>query len=347
MEIPVKSVNVSIILTLLNEEKGLAELLDALLGQSRQPDEIVLVDGGSTDGTIGILRCYAEQHACIRLYVEPGANISRGRNIAIRQALHPLIAVTDGGCRPDSNWLRELVRPLEDDEGIGAVGGGFRFNSRNRFEYFSGLLSMPKDLGDERNRLFFGRSSAFRKEVWQAAGGYPEWLYTGEDTLFAVRVRELGWRIGFAPLSIVTWRPRPTLRKLAKMFFLYGRGNGRAGLADMRGVRYHLRNYGLLMTILGAGFLHPIFWLAAVPIIAFIWRIVVLPTLRSVRAHTDDRWREVYVSVIVLTRNVASNFGCLVGNFENRYRHPFRERLLDYRRPTSMRDTIREREELT
>ena len=337
---------VSIILTLLNEERGLAELFQALFDQSRQADEIVIVDGGSRDRTIKILQELAATDRRIRVFVEPGVNIARGRNIAIERAAGPIIAVTDGGCHPEPNWLCELVRPIEE-EGYGAVGGNFAVKWQGRFEYFAGLLSMPKDSGNERTRYFLGRSSAFLKEAWGAAGGYPEWLYTGEDTLFAVRVRELGWRIGFAPLSVAAWRPRPTLKKLAKMFFLYGRGNARAGLADMRGVRYHLRNYGLLLALLAAGFLHPVFWLASVPITVFIWRVVVLPTLRNIRVHNEDRWREVYVPVMVLTRNVASNFGCLVGNFENRYRHPFRERLLDYRRPTSMRDTIREREELT
>ncbi len=322
---------VSVILTVLNEREGLRRLLGALLSQTRPPDEIVVVDGGSTDGTLDVLREQEAADPRVRVYVEPGVNIARGRNLAIARARGPIIAVTDGGCVPERDWLEELVRPLIEDPSVGAVGGDFLVGWRTRFEFFAGLLSRPKDSGDPATRLFYGRSSAFRKTVWEAAGGYPEWLYTGEDTLFAVRVRELGYSTAFAPASRLAWRPRPTLRKLAKMFFLYGRGNGRADLVDMAGLRYHLRNYGLLLASAGAGFWLPPLWLVSAGILVLLVRMTVVPAVRKVRGETSDPRLYLYVPVIVLVRHAATTSGSLLGVLEYRYRRPFHSELARYR----------------
>jgi len=66
------------------------------------------------------------------------------------------------------------------------------------------------------------------RRLWERVGGYPEWLYTAEDTLFALAAGRLAeYKVVYAPASVLYWRPRPTLRKMARMFYLYGRGNGR------------------------------------------------------------------------------------------------------------------------
>ncbi|MCX7671294.1 MAG: glycosyltransferase, partial [Anaerolineae bacterium] len=76
---------VSVICTVLNEGDAIRRLLDSLLAQTRPPDEVVIVDGGSRDQTVAILREYADRLP-LQVLVEPGANISRGRNVAIAAA---------------------------------------------------------------------------------------------------------------------------------------------------------------------------------------------------------------------------------------------------------------------
>lgn len=322
--------DVTVILTVLNEGEGMAAILDALLSQTRQPDEVVVVDGGSRDGTMETLEEYARRDGRIRFFVEPGVNIARGRNIAIERATGGIIAVTDGGCRPAPDWLDRLVAPLLADETVGAVAGAFAVDWRSRFEFYSGLLCQPKDFEQEESRLFYGRSSAFRRELWEAVGGYPEWLYTAEDTLFALRARQLGYRVAYAPGGIVHWRPRPTLRKLAKMFFLYGRGNGRIDRGSMKGSLYWLRYYLLFFVSLAVGIaLHPA-WLVSLAATGYLYRIMVLPVLREARKQIPDRDREFYVPLIVFTRNLSTNLGYLLGRWD-RLRNPaFQENLAAY-----------------
>ena len=101
------------------------------------PDEVVIVDGGSRDQTVKSLRDHADRDDRLKIFIEPGVNISRGRNIAIENATGSIIAVTDGGCRPDDKWLEELVQPLKEDSSFTAVGGTFKIDYRNSFEFFS------------------------------------------------------------------------------------------------------------------------------------------------------------------------------------------------------------------
>lgn len=332
MEPDTQALKVSVILTVLNEGPGMAELLDALLGQSTPPDEIVIVDGGSKDDTLALLQRYAQRDDRVRVHVEPGVNIARGRNLAIARATGDVLAVTDGGCRPDARWLEMLLQPLRDDPAVGAVGGRFVPVSEGRFEFYSGLMSVPDLAGESQRGMFYGRSSAFRRDVWARVGGYPEWLYTGEDTLFAIAVGRLpDCRIAYAPQSLLSWRPRPTLRKLTKMFYLYGRGNGRIAHGDLRGSFYWLRYHALLAVALLLSPWQP--WLLVLAGLAGwqLGRTLVAPNLRLVQGApgvATDRF--IHVPLIALARNLATNLGYLRGWDELRRGADFKQKLEAY-----------------
>jgi glycosyltransferase involved in cell wall biosynthesis len=76
--------DVSLIVTVRNDRAGLAELFGGLAEQTEMPDEIVIVDGGSPDGTLEEVRGWKDDLPAIRVLVAPGANIAVGRNIAVR-----------------------------------------------------------------------------------------------------------------------------------------------------------------------------------------------------------------------------------------------------------------------
>ncbi|MDO9315426.1 MAG: glycosyltransferase [Burkholderiaceae bacterium] len=318
---------IAVITTVLNERDSICVLLDAFLAQTRQPDEIVVVDGGSTDGTVDLLKTYAQAHPILKLHVEPGVNIARGRNIAIHRSNCSIVAVTDGGCRPEPNWLEELVNPLLVNSDYDAVTGERRIIGANRFEEFAGLLSTSVNPATESERMFHGRNSAFRKMVWTRVGGYPEWLYTAEDTLFSLRAKALGCRVALAEKAVVSWRPRPNLRKLCKQYYLYGRGTGRIGSADIRTITYHLRNHALWILPLLLTPVYPWFFLVAAGILAFIFFTLVKPVLVSVRLRTKTSGSSLYVPIIVMIRSLANNVGQLLGDRDYRLTEPFRVNL--------------------
>src|SRR5258705_12845087 len=115
---------ISLIATVLNEGESIHRLMRSLVTQTRLPDEIVIVDGGSHDNTVAIIQSYADR-LLLRVLVEPGCNISQGRNRAIAAAQGDVIAVTDAGVEVAPDWLEKITCPLVEDTSCHVVGGFF------------------------------------------------------------------------------------------------------------------------------------------------------------------------------------------------------------------------------
>jgi glycosyltransferase involved in cell wall biosynthesis len=243
---------VSLICTVRDEADNIAALLDSMLAQTRLPDEIVINDCMSRDATAAIVRDYAAREQRIRL-VQGGHNISSGRNNAIAHARGELIAGTDAGLLLDPRWLAAIIAPLEEGS-ADLVGGFFRPAPRSLFETALGATNYRAAAEiDAASFLPFGKSIAFRKEVWRAVGGFPEWASHCEDLLFDLAVEQAGFRRAFAPTAIVHFRPRSSLAAFARQYYLYARGDGRAGLwAKRHAARYMAYGTGALLLVLAA-----------------------------------------------------------------------------------------------
>jgi glycosyltransferase involved in cell wall biosynthesis len=237
---------ISVIATVLNEGENLRGLLDSLAAQTRTPDEIVIVDGGSRDQTLAILREYSDRLP-LRVIEAPGSGISAGRNRAIVAAQGDLIASTDAGVVLVTGWLQALTAPLLDDPHIQVVGGFFEADPRTVFEAALGATTLPLvDEIDSARFLPSSRSVAFRRSAWEAVGGYPEWLDYCEDLIFDLRLKAAAPNWLFAPAAVAHFRPRKSLRAFMRQYYLYARGDGKADLWRKRHViRYATYVLGL------------------------------------------------------------------------------------------------------
>ena len=309
---------VSVIATVRNERESIAELLQSLQRQTRRPMEIVVVDGGSSDGTAEYLELAAREDPALRVYRAPGASISQGRNVAVQRAAGQIIAVTDAGTIVASDWLERLVRPLEVDTQV-AVSAGFFLPGGNSFfeRCLSAVITPQLPEIDERTFLPSSRSIAFRKEWWERVGGYPEWLRHCEDLVFDLELKRAGARIAFVPEAVVHWRARPTLRHYSRQYFDYARGDGHALLWPAR----HAARYGAYL--LGAGLLVTGWWVPGCWIVlgagmvAHLWkffrRVIRLPPATGF-AGTAVAW--CLVPVIVVAGDIAKMLGYPVGRLE-------------------------------
>lgn len=240
---------VSVIVTVYNEARSIERLLDSLANQTRRPDEVVICDGGSRDGTVEIIRRYVQQYPDrlpgLRVLVQPGANISQGRNLAIVAAAGPIIAATDAGVRLTSTWLEKLVLPWTIEQAPPlAVAGFFLPDIDTLFSTAMAATVLP--LLDEIQPQRFlpsSRSVAFSKVAWQRVGGYPEWLDYCEDLLFdfALNAQQptLPTAFAWAPTAVVYFRPRESLGAFWTQYYRYARGDGKADLWRKR----HLIRY--------------------------------------------------------------------------------------------------------
>ena len=317
----IPSMRVSVIATVLNEATGLPRLLDSLATQTRAPDEVIVCDGGSTDGTPALLA--AETRLPIQVVSRPGANISQGRNAAIAMASGEAIATFDAGVWLEPQWLQKIVGPLENDSAQ-VVSGFFVPDPQTVFETAMGATVLPElpDI-DPTRFLPSSRSVAYRKSAWMAVSGYPEWLDYCEDLVFDFRLRDKYGPFTFAPEALVHLRPRSSLRAFFLQYYRYARGDGKADLWLRRHAIRYLTYLVAAPLIATAGILiSPWWWLAflvASPAmfgigwrrLAHMWRSLSLSQRLQAAA---------WVPVIRITGDVAKMLGYPAGRWW-RWRH--------------------------
>ena len=261
------TLHVSLIVTVLNEASAIGDLLDSISAQTRAPDEVVIADGGSHDGTPELVRAWgAGKPFPVQVLSVPGANISQGRNAAIQAAHGEWIACTDAGVRLDPAWLARLLEPLQAANHTArtteVVSGFFVPDPRSTFELAMGATVLPAVTDvDPARFLPSSRSIAFAKSAWQAAGGYPEWLDYCEDIVFDLALRRQG-AFAFAPRALVYFRPRGSLRSFFRQYYRYARGDGKADLWRRRqAIRYAIYLAAVPLLIALAVLVSPLFWL--------------------------------------------------------------------------------------
>ncbi len=260
---------ISVICTVFNEAAAIGRLLDSLLAQTRPPDEVVIVDGGSTDGTQAVIMGYAGRLP-LKLQEARGANISRGRNLAIKRATGEVIASTDAGVRLEPDWLERLVEPFagltaeQRLTGCYATAGFFLPDPQNTFELALGATTLPLvDDVDPGRFLPSSRSVAFTKAAFEASGGYPEWLDYCEDLIFDFRLIDVCGGFAWAPQAVARFRPRPNLRAFARQYYRYARGDGKADLWRQRHALRYFTYLAALPVLLLLTVLHHPLWAMA------------------------------------------------------------------------------------
>lgn len=224
-----REARVSLIATGLNEAGSLPAWLESVVNQTRPPDEVVLVDGGSQDRSLEILQSFVlDSPFPVKVISRPGANIAEGRNLAIRHARGPVIACTDFGCRLHPDWLEKLITPFEDDPRTEVSAGWFRALSGGRPARRLGWAHLPEV--DPQEYLPSSRSVAYRKDAWALAGGYPTWLsLTGEDTYFSAELKRICRHWAFVPEAVVDWDAPDTPQAYWRKIRAWSVGDGESG----------------------------------------------------------------------------------------------------------------------
>ena len=239
---------VSVTSTVLNEVDDIDGLVSTLAEQIPPPKEVIIVDGGSTDGTWERLlaarakypNLIAIRDESCNLKASPGP-IARGRNVGIAAATSDIVACADAGCIYDPQWLARLTAPIVNGSAEYALGGS-RIDPQGQTIW--DLASAPffglRQRADGTTRSCTGRSMAFRKELWQRVGGFPETSFLGEDTNFDLAVRKLVTP-AYAERAQAIYRPRHTLKSALSMMARYGVADGVLGTRRSRLLRNSLR----------------------------------------------------------------------------------------------------------
>jgi len=236
---------VSVIATVLNESEAICDLVISLTRQTLLNIEIIIVDGGSTDGTWEQLQALAAQHKNLRIIRDESCNlratagpIARGRNRAIREATSDVIACADAGCEYEAEWAANLTTPIFSKEADYALGGSCIDPAKATTWDIAAAPFLGLKLQTEGRRK--SGSMAMRKHVWERVGGFPETTLFGEDTLFDLQARKIA-PPAFPSGAMARYAPKFTLKSAAARLGAYAAADGRLGIRCARFVRNLLR----------------------------------------------------------------------------------------------------------
>lgn len=218
------SLKISVYVPCYNAERTIGACLASLIAQRRKPDEILVVDDGSTDRSLKIAKRYPGVRI-IHHAVNKG--LSTARNTGIRFSKGDLIGSIDADCAADPLWLQILAGEMERDPELSGVAGAVNETERGTIADRWRTFHMRQHYGRrvvENPRFLFGANTLFRRSVLEAAGPYPALLRTnGEDFEICKRiyVKIPGAKLRYLPDAFVHHLRRDTFKSIAHAYWRY------------------------------------------------------------------------------------------------------------------------------
>ncbi len=196
---PVNTPEVSVVIPVLNGQRSIPALLEAIAAQTGPLHEVIVVDNGSTDLT----RSVAQRHGAT-VVAEPVRGRARARNAGVAAAKAPLIAFTDADCLPEPGWLQNLADALSVEP---LVAGRVRLLTGappNRWERLEGLWRFAQ----QRNVAHGWAATAnlgVRREAFLEIEGFDvTYRHIGEDVDFCLRAGRKGLELGYRDDAVVS-----------------------------------------------------------------------------------------------------------------------------------------------
>jgi succinoglycan biosynthesis protein ExoA len=226
---------ISVIVPCRNEEPYIGALLLAVSKQTTAPREIVIVDGGSTDGTLRAVDEAAAHLGTVAVHtiVAPDDRLPQALNRAIRKTTGSVIVRLDAHSAPPPDFLATALSHLHDPT-VGVVGGPWKVTPGARTavaEAIARAVAHPFGAGNAAYRIRVGGEpenvdtvpfGCFTRRTWQQVDGFNESLMGNEDYEFNYRVRQTGLAVLLDPSMRLTYVARATLRALTLQYFRYG-----------------------------------------------------------------------------------------------------------------------------
>jgi cellulose synthase/poly-beta-1,6-N-acetylglucosamine synthase-like glycosyltransferase len=210
---------VSIIVTTLNSAPTIDECLKSILDLDYPEDllEVIVVDGGSTDGTMEKAKKYNVKTVYSKL------NPAAAYNLVLKDVKNEVIGLVDSDAKVEKSWLRKLVKHLDAPDVAGASGTVETWNSNSL---------VPRVIGYELNYRYRRLPNTVERvatmnlllktKITMEIGGFDESLPTQYDTDIGARLAEAGYRIAFDVEAKCYHFHRPTLRTFYKQQYKYG-----------------------------------------------------------------------------------------------------------------------------
>jgi len=283
---------VSIIIPCYNEQATIGLLLDALDTQTYAHDrmEVIIADGGSTDGTIGVIRSWQVDHpnVTVKVVKEPTLSIPAALNTAINASTGEIIIRLDAHSKPACEYVARSVEALMEGRGqnVGGVWdiqpGSGHWIARS----IAAAAGHPIGVGGARYRYTVQPAyvdtvpfGAFFRKLIDQIGMFDETLLTNEDYEFNARIRQSGGKVWLDPQIHSVYYARKDLRALAKQYWRYGYWKWQMlrrypGTIRLRQALPPLFVVGLIVFALLAIFVSPALW--ALSILSGVYSLILV-----------------------------------------------------------------------
>lgn len=222
---------VSVVIPVLNEERHLRDAVSMVLAQDWPGRlQVVLAVGPSSDRTAEIAAALAAQDHRVVVVDNPTGRTPDALNAAIEAADGDVVVRVDGHAEIPGDYVSTAVHTLEET-GADNVGGIMDAQGITPFQR-AVAVAMRSPVGVGSSRFHVGGEAgpsdtvylgAFRRAALERVGGYDRRYARAQDWEMNHRIRQSGGLVWFTPQMRVTYRPRSTVKALAKQYFLYGR----------------------------------------------------------------------------------------------------------------------------
>ena len=202
---------ISVVIPSFNSEKTIGNTIEALLKQNfpKKNFEIIVVDDGSSDRTVEAAKEYP-----VKVFPLPHKGPAYARNFGAKKAKGSIILFTDSDCVPDKNWIKNMVKPFEDENVVGVSGTYKTLNQESFIARFGGyeIGQRHEKMAKQKTIDFIGTFSAgYRKNIFLKFGGFDTRFKTssGEDPELSYRIAKAGFRLVFQSSAFV-YHPHPS-----------------------------------------------------------------------------------------------------------------------------------------
>ena len=217
---------ISVVIPVYNEEKHITQCIDALIHNTRRPDEILLADGGSSDRTLMLASKFSE----VTILDNPRKTAAAGRNVGIRHAKGDIIAFTDGDCIVEKNWLEEIEKAFIKYELDGLGGKVTTAPFENKYEKYWGTLAWKviMSFGDDAyqvkekklNDAFVTANCAYSRKLLKRIKGFDLWF--AEDVDLCWRALDQKAKLMYIPSVVIKAHSVTTLKGIKQKSFRNG-----------------------------------------------------------------------------------------------------------------------------